>query len=313
MSDSSNPLVSIVVPTYTERRDTIERALASIGQQSYSRVEVIVVDSGEQTWLEERCEEQEEFEYVAQPPNGVSVARNAGLDRITGDIVAFLDADDRFTEGKLTKQVDAIESGADVVYSDVYVVKANGNDRRYRESFEPSGNHPFHVDFFRFDGKHGNIPTSTLTIKTSLLNGRQFDESLVGGEDYHLWVRLFADADRIDHLNTPLTIVRERPNSLSADYDMMYENRLRAIERLCDEHPELRPFRRERKLLERYDYARHLLFDERTSKARSIFWELFTQRRHLRSGLLLAISYAPVNRKRLIGLLDTLRARIAGR
>jgi len=307
---SEQPLVSVIMPTYTEERAEIERAIESVAEQSYANIELIVVDSADHQWLAAYCIEVDRCEYVAQEPRGVSAARNLGLDLADGDVVAFLDADDYYAERKLDRQVVRIADGADVVYSDSYHVSNTGSDPEYRPSFEPAQSEPFYIDFFRHDGQKGNIPTSTIAVRASRIGDRRFNERLDGGEDYHFWVRLFESSDRIDHIDDPLAYIRQRQGSLSSDPDMMCENRLQAIELLCDQYDELGPYRKERELLERYDYARHLLFAGRIAEARSIFFELFAESGYYRAGVLLIISTLPFGHSWVVEKLDALYAEV---
>lgn len=306
---NDEPLVSVIIPTYSEGQRMVERAVGSVQEQSYSPIETIVVDSANQGWLQKLCTRLDGCKYAYQEPQGVSAARNLGLDQANGDVVAFLDADDYYLDKKLELQVASIMNGADIVYSDAYHISEFENRRKYYHSFDHKITERFYIDFFRHDGRKGNIPTSTIAVQSSCIGQRRFNERLLGGEDYHLWVQLFKEADRIDYVDKPLACVRQRNESLSSDPDMMYEDRLQAIELLCNRYPELRPYRRERELLERYDYARHIMFYGRTGDARSLFFELLTQERNLRAAVMFFVSIFPFGHRRIVKLLDDLYQR----
>ena len=90
-------LVSVIVPCYNGEKD-IERCLNSIVNQTYKKIEVIVVDDGSKDNSKELIKE-----YVNNYPNvnyyykkngGLSSARNFGLKKATGDYIAFVDSDD---------------------------------------------------------------------------------------------------------------------------------------------------------------------------------------------------------------------------
>src|SRR5690349_14699879 len=99
-----NPLVSIILPVYNGERflaQAIESALA----QTYSRYELVVVDDGSTDASGEIARSYEQVSYIWQKNGGSGAARNRGLEAISGDYVAFLDADDLWLPDKLDLQM----------------------------------------------------------------------------------------------------------------------------------------------------------------------------------------------------------------
>lgn len=113
----SRPLISVIIPTYQDA-EYLEGAIESVRAQTYEAVEIVVVDSGGASWVAELSDRNSDIVYDFQPPNGPAAARNRGIDLASGELIAFLDADDRWHEDKLDRQVKEIEAGADIVYSD---------------------------------------------------------------------------------------------------------------------------------------------------------------------------------------------------
>lgn len=105
-----NPKVSVVVPTY-ERRDKVQNAINSVLAQTYSDLEVIVVDDGSTDGTGEILQEVygNRIRYCAQVNQGVSVARNRGVAEARGAWIAFLDSDDLWESDKLEWQFRALE------------------------------------------------------------------------------------------------------------------------------------------------------------------------------------------------------------
>lgn len=104
--------VSVIVPMF-RARDTIAEALASLGRQGHPNLEVILVDDGS----------PDDTHYVAhqampsamlvrQANGGPAKARNAGLAAATGDLIAFLDADDIWPDDKLSLQLPYLAEGS---------------------------------------------------------------------------------------------------------------------------------------------------------------------------------------------------------
>lgn len=95
---------SVVIPTYNYGR-FIGEALRSVFAQTLSPVEVIVVDDGSTDETAEAVAEfGERVRYIRQENAGVCAARNRGVAESSGDLIAFLDADDIWEPTKLEKQ-----------------------------------------------------------------------------------------------------------------------------------------------------------------------------------------------------------------
>lgn len=116
-----NPLVSIIIPVYNSEkyiRDTLQSCI----EQSYTNLEIIVVNDGSQDRSEEIIESLRDnrIRYFKIPNSGPCVARNFGIRMATGDLFQFLDADDILHRDKLKLQVERYERyGEEYVYSGV--------------------------------------------------------------------------------------------------------------------------------------------------------------------------------------------------
>ena len=90
-------LISVIVPVYNVAQ-YLEKSIASIQQQTYKNLEIILVDDGatdESGRLCEQIAEQDERVLVYHKENeGLSQARNDGLKQAHGDYVIFIDSDD---------------------------------------------------------------------------------------------------------------------------------------------------------------------------------------------------------------------------
>lgn len=91
--------ISIVVPVYNTNPEFLERCIQSIIQQSYSNLEIIVVDDGSTNTETLQCivsfeKTDERLHVIHQANQGASVARKQGVDVATGDFLMFVDSDD---------------------------------------------------------------------------------------------------------------------------------------------------------------------------------------------------------------------------
>ena len=102
----TTPLVSVIVPAYNAERYLAE-ALESIFAQGHAALEVIVVDDGS-TDDTGTIAASLGVQLVRQTNRGAGAARNAGVAVARGDFLAFLDADDVWTEGRLELQLAAV-------------------------------------------------------------------------------------------------------------------------------------------------------------------------------------------------------------
>ena len=101
-------MVSVIIPTH-DRAPVITRAIDSVLAQEGTELEVIVVDDGSTDATREviasRYAGDERVVYLFREQTGVAGARNAGLARARGELIAFLDSDDVWRPGKLSLQL----------------------------------------------------------------------------------------------------------------------------------------------------------------------------------------------------------------
>jgi len=107
----TSPKVSIIMPTYN-RAAYIRETIASILDQTYQNWELIIVDDGSDDNTKEIVEEIDdnriEF-YKIERIGSPSKARDIGLEKANGELIAFMDSDDLWAQPKLEKQVIALQ------------------------------------------------------------------------------------------------------------------------------------------------------------------------------------------------------------
>ncbi|WP_101297920.1 glycosyltransferase family 2 protein [Halegenticoccus soli] len=223
----SDPLVSVVLPTY-ERASVLDEAIESVLAQSYERLELIVVDGGstDDTPAVVRSFSDPRLRYVRRDrPRGVSAARNDGIRESSGELVAFVDSDDRWREDKLRRQVTAYRRATDacgVVYT--------GMAKEYGEPHSRDG---ASGDVYR-EVLTMSVPTYTSTLlvaRTALADCGGFDERLPCFEDWELCLRL-ARAYAFEYVDAPLVIKGTCGDNVSADPDAL----VAAVDRLEREY-----------------------------------------------------------------------------
>ncbi len=227
------PLVSAVIPTYN-RAGTIPRAVASVLDQRYAPLELIVVDDGsedETSALLAPLAAAGRLKLLRQPNRGVSAARNAGLRVAGGSLIAFLDSDDEWRPGKIETQVEYF-----LAHPEAVLVQTQERWIRRGRRVNPGRRHLKKAgDIFLESLELCLISPSAVMLRRSLLDEvGLFDEDLAAAEDYDLWLRVLArhPAGLIDRE----LVVRHggHPDQLSARHSLD-RYRILALEKILRE------------------------------------------------------------------------------
>jgi glycosyltransferase involved in cell wall biosynthesis len=115
-----NATISVIIPVYNGER-YIAEAIESVLAQECPQIEIIAVDDGSTDRTAELLRSYANVRYLYQPREGVSAARNSGIKCSTGELFAFLDADDIWTKDKLKIQTSLLRAnpGLDMVFGQV--------------------------------------------------------------------------------------------------------------------------------------------------------------------------------------------------
>ncbi len=179
-----NPLVSIVTPSYNQGR-FIRETIESVLSQDYSSIEYIVLDGGStDETLEILKSYGDRFHWVSEKDHGQAHAINKGWRQARGDIFAWLNSDDVYLPGSITKAVDYLgknpETGA--VYGEGYHIREDGT------IIERYPTEPFDAQRLK---ETCFICQPTVFIRRKVLEDVGFlDESLKYSMDYDLWFRI---------------------------------------------------------------------------------------------------------------------------
>lgn len=123
------PLISTVIPLFNCEK-YLGAAIESILAQNYQPIQIIVVDDGSTDGSAAVARSFSQVEYYFQENAGPATALNHGLSKAKGEFIAFLDADDLWTEGKLKLQLDAFKRDPtlDMVMGNVEQFRETGPD-----------------------------------------------------------------------------------------------------------------------------------------------------------------------------------------
>ena len=110
------PLVSVIIPVFNGEI-FLEDAIKSVLNQNYDNLECIVVDDGSIDGSAAIAKKHERIIYLHQEHKNVAAARNLGIQKASGEYLAFLDADDIWDTHKLETQINYMEENPDIDYS----------------------------------------------------------------------------------------------------------------------------------------------------------------------------------------------------
>ena len=114
-------MISIIVPVYNVE-NYLEECLDSIKNQTYTDIEVILVNDGStdnsQAICEKYCKQDPRFHLINQENQGQSVARNRGVKESVGKFIMFVDSDDVIKRDMLQQLMKYMDTGIDIVECD---------------------------------------------------------------------------------------------------------------------------------------------------------------------------------------------------
>ncbi len=203
MSEKNNPKVSVVVTTL-QRPLLLKRAVRSVLEQTYEALEVLVVEDGSDSGIEEWVESLPNAKYLRHRENmGLPAARNTGLSLAEGKYVAFLDDDDEWLPEKIKEQVALAESKpeADVVYCGNKIVNEKG---KLIKEGRPRIKGDIRSEIVRKG--LSTVPSSCLFVKESLQRIGGFDQDLKSHIDYDIWMKMAKNSYKADFVPKPLVI-----------------------------------------------------------------------------------------------------------
>ncbi len=234
----NQPVVSVVIPTYNYA-SYLPKALESCLNQTYKRVEIIVVDDGSTDGTRELLGEYgDRVRWVHQERRGVSAARNKGLSLAGGEFVNFLDADDYFTQDSIEVRVKILledhELGA--VISNSYRERDSDEGGKRLITFKPKIRQNTTSDKFYEDLLLQKISFATCTalIRSSLAKRFKFPVNITNGEDIAYFTKIFF-ATKGYFLAKPTAVVVKHPESSRHDIKKIRKQDIALVHTIFDD------------------------------------------------------------------------------
>ena len=214
---SNNPLVSIIVPIYGTE-DYLPACIDSIRNQSYSNIQIILVDDQSPDKCPEICDDyaskDDRIVVIHQKNKGVSGARNTGLDRATGEYIMFVDSDDTIYPDAIKTLVDdALLYNADVVSGMHINVDKNGEKSESKADGAISVYDGFDPLLMSLNGDRSTQSACMKIFRTSLVGGLRFIEGQNINEDGFFVFQCYAKKPLLVQHNVVIYQYNFRENS----------------------------------------------------------------------------------------------------
>lgn len=248
--------VSIIVPIYNVEK-YLNRCLDSIVNQTYTNIEIILVDDGSNDLSGNICDEYYKkdvrIKVIHQKNSGSSIARNNGMNIASGEYLLFVDSDDFISKEMIEDMVNKTKQGLiDLVICDYYNYYDETNKAHIKII-------PFHTNSF-MSSPIISMPTATCKLmKKDLLSGIQFPSKLLF-EDNAIMPYVVSLSKEYSYIEKPYYYYYQREGSTlnKKDYYPKWADIFKALEMLISLFKSNNTYNKYKEEIE-YIYIRYLL------------------------------------------------------
>ncbi|GAA6616696.1 glycosyltransferase family 2 protein [Scytonema sp. NUACC26] len=227
------PKISVVIPAYNAEL-TIAETINSVLLQTFTNFEIIIINDGSKDKTLEIVKgvNDKRVKVFSYENGGLPTARNRGIACAIGEFIAFLDADDLWTQNKLELQLAALQQNpeAGVAYS--WTCFMDVDEQGKPISFHPSPSYFFVGDVYKnllvSDFIHSG--SNTLIRKEAVESIGEFDPTLKSCEDWDYWLRLAAKWNFVV-VPKHQVLYRRTPGAMSSKVEVMKQASLMVMEK----------------------------------------------------------------------------------
>lgn len=228
-----NPLVSIISPVYNIA-EFIGDCIESVLNQSFEDFELIIVDDGSSDDSLKICKHYQTLDsrivIVENKHQGVSAARNSGIDKAKSEYITFIDGDDLIHQNYLEYLLSTIQQfEADIVIADYKKISPYFRITKNTILYEYRAIEFSHAEIFNLLFDEINYMTVWGKLYKRNIIGNQKFKDFALGEDVEFNSRVFPRAKSFFHVPSELYFYRERHNSaVSSKFDSKSLDNVRA-------------------------------------------------------------------------------------
>ena len=238
---------AIIIPAYNVAQ-YIHRAISSCIRQTEADIEIIIIDDGSTdetvSVIEKYTQEDSRIVFRSKENEGVSAARNAGLDLATADYLLFLDADDWLEDTAVEQLLAQLQQDKTVLICCECNFVYPEPDGSLREIYQGDHTQPLFLD--RTQALHHVGKDSLLKLTSSCYrlyerrvieeNGLRFDRGIHHGEDGLFVFRYLTLVDGIYYFSDPLWNILKHPGSATTGgYNARWKSAITAVDRMLEQ------------------------------------------------------------------------------
>jgi glycosyltransferase involved in cell wall biosynthesis len=286
------PRISVIIPVYNGE-DFLRSTLEAVFAQDYPAHEVIVVDDGSKDSTPEIIQSYGSRIVSRRIANsGPSVARNEGMKLVTGDWIAFLDADDLWFRNKLKRQAEMAEKFPDIEFICCdYAVRYDFLGFRMTKHFSILKNRhwmrfdePLKENAFKLIAAENFIGTPSMVIVKKTLTDKvgPYEPKYVNSQDFDYWLRCAVHSNMIV-MSEVLLYKRTHTKNLSGNKLNHYSAHKLILEATRKSHADyirthgLGPTFNRALAETDYDYADAFYESGQVIRAFAVYWEGFLE------------------------------------
>lgn len=209
-------LLSIIVPIYNVEK-YIKKCLDSIEAQKTNNIEIICIDDGSTDnsgfICEQYAKKDKRFKVFHKKNGGVSSARNLGLEKATGEYIAWIDPDDYISDDWYFNIEPLLSFNIDIIFFDYVILKDNKKIIKKYDNISKYIDVDLFLDEIVMDQKIENQLWQKI-FKRELFKNILFPQNVKTMEDYAVLHKVVLKAKKIYYLSKILYFYRIRINSL---------------------------------------------------------------------------------------------------
>ena len=204
-----NDYFSIIIPVYNTPIDVLKRCFISVINQTYKKIQILIINDGSERAIANYCTEFFEdipmTKVINQSNQGVSVARNIGIENACGEYIAFVDSDDYITTDYIENFYNVFKKkNVDVVFTNTNKFNENYSikqDYLKCNSHEILLSNKKNKDFSPYElDLIGRVWARAYSKKS--IGNNKFNPNLKIGEDIEFNIRLFENNLSYAYINT---------------------------------------------------------------------------------------------------------------
>lgn len=220
-----SPLVSVIIPCYNHGQ-YLQEAIDSIKNQDYPSIEIIVVDDGSIDNTEKVAKQNEDVKYVYQSNQGLSAARNTGIENSRGEYLIFLDADDWLYPQAIWKNISyLLEDNKLAFVSGGHYKVYIDEGKTLEENWEVNSDHYIYLLQRNYIGMH-----ATVMYSRWIFDEYNYDTTLKACEDYDLYLKIVRKYPVVHH-NEKIAAYRLHSFNMSGNIPLMLGTVLKVLDR----------------------------------------------------------------------------------